>query len=131
MSTNLYIELCTAVRNGDVRAELVEGSSGHSAKHDLNAKIRELEEIVQDATVKNERLQDELQDSKAREADLRIQNGRLRKLLLLYANKTDSFSQSLVQADFQIRRVLNAMGAIKKSTGDLRSVETCIDKNDP
>ncbi|KAJ5178860.1 hypothetical protein N7492_002070 [Penicillium capsulatum] len=63
----------------------------------------------------NERLQSELRDSHRREASVRLQNDRLRKVISLYTKKNKGFNQTIIQAQSQAQGVLDTLSTFSKN----------------
>lgn len=112
MSTNSYIEFCRALRSGNIRATVIPESQ-EKVLHNIT--VPELEQKLQATADMNEILQSELQDSRSREASLRLQNDRLRNLIFLYTKKTKGFNQTIIQAQSQAQGVLDTLSTISKN----------------
>jgi hypothetical protein len=116
MSTNYYIKLCDEVRKGNISATLIEVPVTIGEETNKDPWPQKLEQDLREIKETNERLLEEVNNLKIREASLRMHNRRLRKLLSLIVRKAMSLNQVIIEGEVQIQRALNIMSSLNKGT---------------
>ncbi|KAJ5772118.1 hypothetical protein N7520_002647 [Penicillium odoratum] len=104
MSTNMYIQLSSSIKCGDIQA--VRHEAQFPTVVDIQKPHRDIEKELQDALEVIGRLENEIEGYRHRERTLATQNRRLRQIFIIHLKKAQRVGRCLGETERQIRDFL-------------------------
>lgn len=98
MSTNMYGDLCNAVRSGEIRAVANGNHFNQDSPRTMKTKA-EYERAI-------EGLEIEIQSYRRKESNLLLENSRLRKILSGYSKRNGRIGKSLMETGLRIQELM-------------------------